>query len=53
MTNGEGQFGAVQRIEMKLFYTLILKQSHLFYRNAGGNELACLGIVFQSVEASG
>ena len=53
VTNGEGQLGAVQRIEMKLLDTLLLQQSYLFYRDAGCNELACLGIVLQSVEASG
>ncbi len=51
MADGECQFRAVQRIEMKFFDALFLEQPYLFYCDAGCNELASLGIVFKAVEA--
>ena len=36
---------------MELINALVLEQLYLLYRNAGRNESASLGVVFQSVEA--
>ena len=50
VTNGEGQLGAIQRVEMKFIDVLFLEQLHLFYSHAGCDEFARLGIVVEPVE---
>src|SRR4029079_14984529 len=51
MANGVRELGAVQGIEVKLVHVLFLQRMHLLDGHRGGNQLARLGIVFETVEA--
>ena len=50
VADGVGQFGTVQRVEVELIDAMPLQHVHLLDRHRRGDELARLGIVFETVE---
>src|SRR6187399_1619960 len=51
VTDGVGQLGAVQRVEVELLDAVTLQRVHLLDGHRGGDQLARVGVVLEAIEA--